>query len=237
MLVFAGLVLCVRDGKSRAFAPWLLALAFGWLYFWSTVDVLRYSLEREYPVVAAEDSPGADAIVVLGGGIGANTNAYPYAEMYAACDRVWHAARLYKAGKAPVVIPSGAEEDVSSVALLLDLGVPRRAILTEPKARNTEENARFVEKTVLCAWQARRARGRPRVLLVTSAWHMRRSLLLFRKYAPALDVVPAATDYESTVGRRPLRFTDFIPSADTLAVNAYAFREVVGYWGSRLLRR
>ena len=237
LLVVAGFVLCLLKGRARTAGPWVVALSFGWLYFWSTADWLRYSLEKDFPVVTAEASPTADAIVLLGGGIGANTNVYPYAEMWAASDRVWHAARLYKAGKAPLVIPTGVGEDVASELLLSDLGVPRSAILSESAARNTEENAKFVERTILAARGKAGAEGRPRVLLVTSAWHMRRSLLMFRKYAPALEVVPAATDYEATVGRRPFVFTDLIPSPDTLAANTYAFREIVGYWGYRILRR
>lgn len=236
LLLACGIALCARGGKLKRYGIGALVLSFGWFYFWSTVDWLRYSLEKDYPVVLAENSPKADAIVLLGGGIGANTNVYAYAEMWAASDRVWHAARLYKAGRAPIVVPTGTGEDVASEMLLVDLGVPRSAIVKEPAARNTEENARFVEKTVLGARRAAGAEGRPRVLLVTSAWHMRRSLLMFRKYAPALDVVPAATDYEATMGRHPLVFTDFFPSADTLAANTYAFREIVGYWGYRLLR-
>ena len=237
LLLACGAVFCARGGKLKPYGLGVLALSFGWFYFWSTADWLRYSLEKEYPVVLAEDSPQADAIVLLGCVIGANTNVYPYAEMWAASDRVWHAARLYKAGKAPIVVPSGTGEDFASEMLLVDLGVPRSAIVKESAARNTEENARFVEKTVLDARRAAGAEGRPRVLIVTSAWHMRRSLLMFRKYAPALELVPAATDYEATVGKKPFRFTDLIPSPDVLAANTYAFREIVGYWGYRLLRR
>ena len=92
----------------------------------------------------AEEMPEADAIVLLGGGMAAAPGHYPYADMAPAADRVWHAARLYKAGKAPLIIPSGSGDLASTVPLLRDFGVPQAAILVEGKARNTEENAKFV---------------------------------------------------------------------------------------------
>jgi len=54
--------------------------------------------------------------------------------------------------------------------------------------KRRQENAKFVE-TVLATKNTKNAK----ILLVTSAWHMRRSLLMFKKYVPKLDVIPAAT--------------------------------------------
>jgi uncharacterized SAM-binding protein YcdF (DUF218 family) len=186
-------------------------------------------LENEWPVVLSEDAQEADAIVILGGGIGANTNVYPYAEMWGGADRVWHAARLWKDGKAPIVITSGTGDRESTVPLLKDLGVPESAIVVEDKARNTEENAKFVEKTV--------GEGK-KILVVTSAWHMRRSVLMFEKYAPNLEVIPAATDYEALVRTGDgFKFKDLTPSSDCLNSNAYCLKEYIGYWGYRLFRK
>jgi len=225
------------------------------------------ALEHEWPIVRAEEAPKADAIVVLGGGMGSNTNVYPYAEMWNGADRVWHAARLYKAGKAPIVIPTGCGERESTVPLLRDLGVPERAIVVEDAARNTEENARFVERMIKSRVEhvervegegmdsrvergdgaggngrvdrAERVEGRkPRVLLVTSAWHMRRSVLMYRKYAPSLEIIPAAADYEATViTGHPFAFKDIWPDAGMLFANSYIFKEYLGYWGYKLVRR
>ena len=121
------------------------------------------ALEREWTAVKAEDAPKADAIVLLGGGMGSNTNVYPnaemYSEMWSGADRVWHAARLWKAGKAPIVIPTGCGEKESAVPLLRDLGVPDEAILVEDKARNTEENARFVERILKISHAEAQRRG------------------------------------------------------------------------------
>ena len=216
------------------------------------------TLENEWPIVKAEGAPKADAIVLLGGGMGSNTNVYPYAEMWNGADRVWHAARLYKAGKAPIVIPTGSSERESAVPLLLDLGVPEGAILVEDKARNTEENAKFVEKilnsggvreggsegvpnhplTHSQSTHSKPTHSPTRVLLVTSAWHMRRSVLMYKKYAPMLEIIPAAADYEATViTGHPFRFQDLCPDANMLLDNTCIFKEYLGYWGYRVFRR
>ena len=215
LLLAAGLT-CLLLPKRRirlAIGFFATALALFWgLGSMLTVRVLEWELEREFPVRLAEEMPEADAIVLLGGGMAAAPGHYPYADMAPAADRVWHAARLYKAGKAPLIIPSGSGDLASTVPLLRDFGVPQAAILVEGKARNTEENAKFVSvlleqmasankpssssSQLLNASTPQRAQAKPKVLLVTSAWHMRRSLLMYERYAPNLEVIPAATDYE-----------------------------------------
>ena len=115
-------------------------LSVAWLWFWSTGAVGRWiglPLERAFPPQLAEEMPTADAIVVLGGGVGENTNACLYAELFSGADRAWHGARLYRAGKAPKVFVT-CEADAR---FMVDLGVPRTAITVNNKARNTEEEA------------------------------------------------------------------------------------------------
>ena len=234
--------------KRRRIGVGFALAAIGWLWLWSTPMMYRWigvALEREWSAVKAEEAPTADAIVLLGGGMGANTNVYPNAEMYSemwnGADRVWHAARLWKAGKAPIVIPT-------------DFGVPESAIVVEDAARNTEENAKFVERILLGSGGVAELRveefnspthplihsptSKPKVLLVTSAWHMRRSVLMYRKYAPSLEIIPAAADYEAMViTGHPFAFKDIWPDANMLFANSYIFKEYLGYWGYRLFRR
>lgn len=233
---------------------WLYCLSSGWMYAF-----LSLGLERQFPPQRVEELPKADAVVVLGGGVGANTNTLYYSELYMSADRVVHAARIWKAGKAPVVITSGSNEVNASRPFLLELGVPEAAILVENKSGNTEENARFVADYVRSHHLSRPQHGYPsqptaadsrqptadstnenslpRILLVTSSWHMRRSLLMFRKYAPELEVVPAAIDYESTLSSDNFSFVEsLLPGAEALMRNSYMVKEIIGYWGYRLLR-
>lgn len=244
---FVGTAFLVRGRRSVGLGVVVGSLI--WVWAWSTGAMYRVvgmGLERDWPIVLAEDSPFADAIVLLGGGIGSNTNVYPYAEISSGSDRVWHAARLYKAEKAPLVIASGQEGRAAHLPLLVDLGVPESAIVIEDESRNTEENAKFVEN-ILCGEKADRVESqtsnsdlrfrRPKVLLVTSVWHMRRAKFMFERYAPKLEVIPAPTDYEATVGTgHPFSLAELLPNADMLSANTRYLKEYIGYWGYRLFR-
>ena len=213
--------------RRKRTALWLAGIAAVWCLFWSSPATYRWlasGLEREFPVVKAEDAPKADAIVVLGGGMGSNTNDYPYGEMWFSADRVWHGARLYKAGKSTNVFVT-CDADIS---LLTDLGVPRSAIDSDSSARNTEEEAKYIA-----------SKGVKSVLLVTSAWHMRRAKLMFEKYAAGVEVVPVATDYEALVRcgwRTGFAWRDLLPDAEMLFYSSYMVKEIIGYWGYRWLR-
>ena len=77
--------------RMRRAAMSSVAAAVAWLWLWSTPMVYRWvgcSLEDEWPAVMAGDAPAADAIVLLGGGMSANTNICRYAEMGIGADRV-----------------------------------------------------------------------------------------------------------------------------------------------------
>ena len=103
-------------------------------------------------------------------------------------DRLVHAVALYKAGKAPVILVTGgsAQGDRSEAQVMRDIlevmGVPRGVILMEERSRNTHDNAVYSTELL----QQRELR---RILLVTSAFHMRRALALFE--GRGLEVIPA----------------------------------------------
>lgn len=177
------------------------------------------------------DLPTADAIVVLGGGMGLHPKCKA-PEMFGAADRVWQGARLYKAGKAPLVVLSGHGVKESTIPLLRDFGVPEDVVRMFPSARNTEEES----KLTYASLHSENRDVRPRILLVTSAWHMSRAKLLFDR--AGFDVVPAPTDFEmSYVLERPVSVEDFFPSSEVLTRNSYAIKEWIGNIGYRLLRR
>ena len=235
----------VERKRSSRLTRIVFFFTLAWVWFWSMPVVgtwLAMPLEEDYPVILAEDMPKADAIVLMGGGCWGSTN-YPYAKPVGGAERIFHSARLWKAGKAPVIIPSCIDAKLADVKVLQDLGVPDSAILIENEAKNTEENAKLVRKLLLGSCGERgerveeRANARPKVLLVTSAVHMRRSVYMFEKYAPDIEVIPAATDYCALPWKGcPTDFRGFIPSISAFAnVNSY-IHEYIGYWGYKLLR-
>lgn len=191
---------------------------------------MGFGLEEEFLVddkIPKLDSyPNADAILLLGGSMGCDTNICDTAEMWSSADRVWQAARLFKVGKADKIIVTGGGVVASTKALLLDFGVPGDAIIFDETPRNTEEEAR-----------AAAMRGDRRVIVVTSAWHMKRAMMMFDKYAPDVDAIPAPADFENTLASaRAISYWDFIPNPAALAANSIAFHEWLGILAYRILR-
>jgi uncharacterized SAM-binding protein YcdF (DUF218 family) len=205
-------------------------LALGWLWLWVTPvasHALRSTLEAQAGPAAVDAVSAAGVMVVLGGGIGgARGGVRPYPDLQQAADRVWHAARLYHAGKAARVVLSGGTtrqgepaEAASMQAFLLDLGVPASAMLLEDRSLTTGENARLTAALL-------RPQGVDTVILVTSALHMRRARAEFE--LAGLKVIPAPTDFESL--GRAVQARDWLPSAEALDGSGRAFKEWVGYW-------
>lgn len=196
-------------------------------------DYLQTRLERSYLPVAVSESPVADAIVVLGGAVGGADYPRIDADLGGASDRVLHAARLYKAGKAPAVIAVGGSipwlgtsspESLAMSVLLQEWGVPEETIILESDSVNTYQNAINTKRLM-------DERGLNRVLLVTSALHMPRALATFR--AVGVDVIPSPTDY-GVVDKEESTILDFLPDAEALFGTTRAMKEYLGFVVYRL---
>lgn len=223
----AGLLVSWRGkGRLRRFGAWLAVCSLAFLWFFATpacVCLLGLPLERPYLATQRPDAlPAADAIVILGGGIG-KCDGLEYPDMADGADRVWHAARLYKEGKAQKIVVSGSNDLAAAVPLLVDLGVPREAVLVDNESRNTYENSRFTERLLKAA-----GNESPKVLLVTSAWHMPRALGNFSR--TSLTVTPAATDFKAhTVWLSKRMFVNWVlPYPEGLFVSSELAKEWLG---------
>jgi uncharacterized SAM-binding protein YcdF (DUF218 family) len=223
-----------RAGWTRAlcFAAFVLLFVFG---SGSVAQLLVRSLENRYRRVPIESVPQAQAIVVLGGGTSVppiNPGGLP--QLGGSSDRLLYAARLFRAGKAPLILFSGGgvpfeqsaqarSEAESGLLLLQEWGVPANAILLEDKSRNTRENA-VLSRAIL------RDRGISRILLVTSAWHMPRASAVFGKVG--FQAIPAPADFQTadSLGVLPL----LIPGPDALAESETVLKEWLGLFVYRL---
>ena len=74
-------------------------------------DAVAGSLEGQFLYLSTDAVPDADVILVFGGVMQPASSEHPYPDLGAAADRIWHAARLYHAGKAPKVMLSGGRND------------------------------------------------------------------------------------------------------------------------------
>jgi len=111
--------------------------------------------------------------------------------------------------------------------LLELMGVPPGAMWLESESRNTYENAAFTHQIL-------ESKGINKILLVTSAAHMHRSVKLFE--AQGLDVIPLPTDYVVTEtnwkrlsqGSLMAKLLYLIPGADNLSLTTRILKEYLG---------
>ena len=223
----------LRFKKDKA-AHALLIITLVLSYLLSTElirDALLLPLENAYPAyqpakpVAEQTKPAADYIVVLGGGI-VDHSPEEGGKATIATDpmkRLVYAYTLYQQLHIPLLVAGGRvlkgleveSEAEASVRLLKRLGVPAKDIFTEDQSRNTWENALNVK-----------ARYQPRhVLLVTSAYHMPRSMLCFARSGTIATAAP--TDYK--VDRSHYIITSFLPSISALMGSYIAMKEYLGW--------
>jgi uncharacterized SAM-binding protein YcdF (DUF218 family) len=213
LAVLAGLVLIGtrwrKLGRRIALSGAILLLVLGispvgnWL-------VLPLEERFSRPDLAGEGAPAG--IIVLGGGVDTYVSrARGLPAMTDAGERVVEAAMLARRfPDAPIIYSGGSAAffyDSMSEAeavrnILAGLGVASERILYDHTSRTTGENAEETMKLI----RALPATGTKRYLLVTSAYHMPRSVGVFRK--AGLDVVAWPVDYRSR-GRQDLwRFFD-----------------------------
>ena len=193
--------------------------------------LVLYPLESRFPPWdATQGAP--DGIVVLGGSIDADLSvARGTAAVMAAAGRLVEAAALahrypnarviLSGGSANLIAPDAREADYAA-ALFESLGVSRERLVMERRSRNTQENAEF-SKAIAAP------KSGERWLLVTSAYHMPRSVGLFRKAGFAVEPYPV--DWRTGKGTDILRFS---PRAlEGLERTDIGIREWIGlaaYW-------
>jgi uncharacterized SAM-binding protein YcdF (DUF218 family) len=197
-------------------------------------DFLMRSVEVGVGRVPVSRIGKADAIVVLSGMI-VTVDGAPLGEWGDAVDRFDGGVELFKAGRAPVVVftrgqvpwrPDVVPEGELLAKRALLLGVPQSAIRLTGKAGNTAEEA--VAARVLLG--VSKKGGAKRIILVTSAFHMRRARFLFEH--EGFVVEPFLVDYHAS-DRSRLTVLSFLPNAEALAQSDKALREVIGslfYW-------
>ncbi|CAI2934533.1 YdcF family protein [Aminobacter niigataensis] len=231
LLLLTGLVASFF-GRRRLFrAAALLATLVLATAAWTSFGALMLNpLEERFPHPPA---PGkVDGIVVLGGGFeGAINLARGGYELNSGGDRFVETAilaRRYPDARVVVSGGSGAlmlegEGDADTAPRLLEaLGVSRDRLILENRSRNTYENALFSKELVT-------PKPGETWLLVTSAFHMPRSMALFAKAGFAVVAWPV--DYRTSGEEGIGLFTD--NPADSLQNTTMAVREWVGlvaYW-------
>ena len=189
-------------------------------------DTLVYLLERQYPPPSQETISKVDVVVILGGGVlpsgGLRPTAEPSGPTYS---RTVNGVEYFKRSGAQYLIvsggagPSGGETNAEVMnRLAIQLGVGADRILMEPRASTTWEHPKEVAKLI------QEPRDTVVIGIVTSALHMKRSIMAFERYFSRVVALPSNYLYQPT----KWGIRSFIPSAGALSASSATFHELIG---------
>ncbi len=151
---------------------------------------LLATLEKPYAVENLGALPECDAVVLLGGGHSYVSNAPFNIELHNAADRIVTAAELLRLGKGRALIIGGGHGEAALLKKWLKtwklFDQPIYELNTNLHTRDEATNTAALAKDL--GWE--------KIILVTSAWHMHRSEVLFKKVG--LEVVPVGADFVGT---------------------------------------
>jgi len=211
--------------KLRWIAFWIFLIFSNGIIFneclmlWEKPAVLISELDDDY-----------DLAVVLGGTTDVEREPKDRLFFHKGADRVTHALNLYHAGKVKKILFTGGnarlfEDPLRDNSPIYDFyvmcGVAPEDILIENSSRNTRENALFVKDMLEKKESSRK------VILITSAFHMRRAEGCFRKVG--LEVSGFSTDFYSALPKDRFGFDGFIPSPSVLSDWNFLIKEWIGY--------
>ena len=218
----------LRRSRPRL-AGALFALGLGGLWLMSLPIVVEWGarvVEREPALAQSEWSTlaeRADAIVLLGSGRERGDPAWGGDQpTMIGLERQRYAARLAKASGLPVLTTGGlhygtppSEAQIMADSLRDDSGVEVR--WKEEQSRTTWENAQMTADILL-------AQGIKRVVVVTQAWHMPRSVWCFEQ--AGFEVVPAPVGFLSAGNAQP--FGGWMPEYKSIWQSGLLLNEAVG---------
>lgn len=213
--------------KQSQAAKILLGLTF-FFYLSTTLwlgDFLIHSLEKDYNPPAQIQG---DVIIMLGGGATLDTpNTFGKGHLSgSAANRLLTCLQLYQRLQIPIIVSGGqvfkdtGKEAEIAKNILLELGIPEDKILIENQSLNTTENALYTQKILQqCGYQ--------QPILVTSAFHMNRSVKQFAK--AGIKVLPYPTDYRTNLTNN-FNLRELNSSAEGLNKVSIALKEYLGLW-------
>jgi len=211
--------------KKKKIFPLISLLILYLLSIQPVSDLLLKPLENAYPPLSSEfkkDWP--QAIVILGGGtiLGSPEAGTGKDTLTSdAMKRVVYAYSLRDTFKVPFIFSGGKTfeygqeaEALTAGRLFVSLGLPFDRLIMETRSRNTWENAK---ETAIYGFE--------KIVLVTSAYHVKRSVYCFNRQG--LSVIAAPTDYKCDRGRK-YDFFSFMPTMSGLYNSYLALHEYIG---------
>ena len=223
LVVLAVIVLALARGR---WLRGLLALCLVPLFLLGTplvADTLLASLDP--PPAEPNPNPLPGAIVILSADVDRTRDGTDLGPLTLERERA--GAELARRTGLPILVTGGIVTAPPPVALMMAVSMARDfnqpVRWTEPASLTTWENARF-SAVIL------KREGIGRVFLVTHAWHMRRSLLAFRR--AGLDAIPFVVRNDAWPRYSPM---ELVPRASAWQRSYWAVHEWIGllWYGMR----
>lgn len=207
---------------------WPIYTAIAFIYLFSTpvfVTPFFKWVEGAESRPLPKNVPNADAIIVLSGMINnvkSTDGVYPE---WGDSDRFVGGIELYKAGKAPKIIFTGGKMPWDTTSLTegeilkqyaLAQGISDSAILLTTNVQNTADEAKAISNLIGID---------KKIILVTSAYHMKRSQRLFEKQG--FEAIPYKVDWKVDK-LNSITIMDFLPDADSFRLFNTGYRELIG---------
>ncbi len=194
----------------------------------SLVKLLEYPWKRlDYSLVNS-----SDGIVVLSSGRNRPPGNSKIVE-WGDPDRFIAGINLYKANKSNRLIFTGGINPLNPglppegniyIKEAISMGVPKKDLFTTYSVTNTLQEAKAVKKIL----NNEISSIQKEIILVTSAFHMKRAKKTFEK--EGIIVIPYPVDFRSSKSlssslRNPLKW---VPSSSSLSRSSFAIREIIG---------
>lgn len=211
-----------NNGRKRK------ALIFAIAIFWFFGNRFTADLMANIWDIKPYDAPAKtySAAIFLGGFVSEDKKGEGH--FNGAADRYYTAVKLLEKGTVKHLLFSGGNSDLNPDGFneaqfvgqqLKKLNIADSLVLLDGKARNTIENAAFSKALI------QKAGLKPPYLLITSGYHMRRAMFIYKK--AGLDVVPYPSDF--VPGSGTVMPTDFVPGVEAMGKWNTRIREMVGY--------
>ena len=228
ILVFfiLGIVFVFRS-KGRKIGKVLLIATVLIYYVFSITpiaDLILLPLENQCKPLEKTDS--VETIVLLTGGLRGIDLPVTSTLGESTLFRTIEAIRIYlKADKGTKIIVSGTnKEAVAIIEFLENFNIPKEDIVLEGESKSTYDSAKTVKDMI---------KEKP-FFLVTSAYHMPRSVYIFKKFE--MNPIPAPCDYMVDFQNKELLLLDFFPQPVNLKKVDLAFHEYFGILFYRFLK-
>lgn len=220
ILLFLGILYLYLKNYKRA--KLFLVISLVWIFLISYLpfsNMLLKPLENEYKAYL-DINPNIKYLMVLGHGHVTNNEISPHSQLSgSALMRLTEGIRIFKKLNNAKLILSGyaGDDDITPHAIIsknvaISMGVDENSIITFEKAKDTKEESLFAKELV----------KDEKLILVTSAFHMKRAVKLFKE--KNIDLIPAPTDFLAKEKNDYLRE----PNSKELRKTELAFHEYIG---------